>query len=107
MAYSELFSTEAEHKCPAHIDEKLNHISVPWQMLSADKEANPLKGTALHQGFLKATCKGKILLGTEFAPVPAILGLPWNCGAKLMLTTMDFNSHCKVVMWLTAQERFS
>lgn len=62
-------------------------------MLNADKEANALKGTALHQGFLKATCEGKILLRTEFIPVLAIPQLPWNCGAVLMLTTMDFNSH--------------
>lgn len=61
-------------------------------MLNADKEANALKEAALHQGFLKATCEGKILLRTEFTPVPAIPGLPWNCGALLMLTTMDFNS---------------
>lgn len=93
MAYSELFSTEAEHECPAHTDEKLNHISIPWQMLNADKEANPLKEIPVHQGFLKATCKGKILLRIEFTPVSAILRLPWNCGAILMLDNMDFNSH--------------
>lgn len=62
-------------------------------MLNADKEANPLKEAPLHQGFLKATCKGKILLRVEFTPVRTILGLPWNSGAMLMLPTVDFSSH--------------
>lgn len=57
-------------------------------MLNSDKEENPHKETPLHQGFLKAICKGKILMTVcihtwvEFTPAPAIPWLPleaWSC----------------------------
>lgn len=51
-------------------------------MLNADKWENPQKETPLHHGFLKATCRGKILMTTsictwvEFIPAPAAPWLP-------------------------------
>lgn len=58
-------------------------------MLNADKEENPQKETPLHQGFLKATCKGKILMTAcihawvEFTPAPATPRLPSEVRSRL------------------------
>ena len=58
-------------------------------MLNADKEENPQKETPLHQGSLKATCKGKILMTAhihawgEFTPAPATPWLPSEARSRV------------------------